>query len=569
VHDNRTDITAHRTTDSARGPLTAAGATGHDTYDVVVVGAGPVGLATAIQLGARGRRVGLVERWPRPYPLPRAVVFDHEVARILASLGLADDLAAFSEPAADYEWRNGSGETLLRLAFEDTGHSGWPAMNIFTQPQLEGALEAQARRTPGVEVLRGWEAVHLAKDGSGVVLTVAESAGDEPVVRGGVRKRRTLHARYAVGCDGANSFIRSRMTTGMTDRGFQHDWLVLDVIPHDRERVFTPRNLQVCDPSRPTTAVSGGPGRRRWEFMLLPGESAAEFGSEQHAWRLLADWDLHPGNATLERHTVYTFRARWAENWREGRLLLAGDAAHQMPPFAGQGMCSGIRDAANLTWKLDLVLSGDADETLLDTYTTERSQHLRHAVELSVFLGGIICEPDPAAAALRDARMLADRRAGRDPLADMPPQTLTGGLLRQGTDGTPQAPAGQLGCQGRVRFRGRTGLFDQVVGTGSFTLLALEDPRTALDDETLGWCERLGIRLLRLTADTTADGPNDVVDLDGTYRSQLERHGQQALLLRPDHYAFGGTVCVEEVSGLVVALRQELGTSSAAVVPAR
>ncbi|MCF3142875.1 bifunctional 3-(3-hydroxy-phenyl)propionate/3-hydroxycinnamic acid hydroxylase MhpA [Streptomyces platensis] len=569
MNDNRRDTGADRSTATAGGPVPAAGATDEDVYDVLVVGAGPVGLTTAIQLGARGWRVGLVERWPHPYPLPRAVVFDHEVARVLAALGLADDLADFSEPAADYEWRNGRGETLLRLAFEDTGHSGWPAMNIFTQPQLEAALEARARYTPGVEVLRGWEALDLAEDPDGVRLTVAESAGDEPVVRDGMRGRRTLRAHYAVGCDGANSFVRSRMTTGMTDRGFQHDWLVLDVIPHDRDRVFAPRNLQVCDPSRPTTAVSGGPGRRRWEFMLLPGEPSAEFGSAENAWRLLADWDLHPGNATLERHTVYTFRARWAERWREGRLLLAGDAAHQMPPFAGQGMCSGIRDAANLTWKLDLVLSGDADETLLDTYTTERSQHLRHALELSVFLGGIICEPDPAAAAVRDARMLADRRAGRDPLADLPPQVLTGGLLRQGADGAPQAPAGQLGCQGRVRFRGRTGLFDQVVGVGSCTLLATEDPRSTLDAEALGRCERLGIRLLRVTGDTAADGPDDVIDLDGTYRAHLERHGRQALLLRPDHYVFGGTARMEEVSGLVAALWQGLGTSSAAAVPAR
>lgn len=564
MNDHRTDTTADRGTDTAGDPGPAAGATGHDAYDVLVVGAGPVGLATATLLGARGWRVGLVERWPRRYPLPRAVVFDHEAARILASLGLADELAALSEPAADYEWRNGRGETLLRLAFEDTGHSGWPAMNIFTQPQLEAALEAQARRTPGVEVLRGWEAVDLTEDADGVALTVAESAGDRPVIRDGRRRRRTLRARYAVGCDGANSFVRSRMTTTMTDRGFEHDWLVLDVLPHDRDRVFAPRNLQICDPSRPTTAVSGGPGRRRWEFMLLPGESAAEFGSAENAWRLLAGWDLHPGNATLERHTVYTFRARWAERWREGRLLLAGDAAHQMPPFAGQGMCSGIRDAANLTWKLDLVLSGDAGESLLETYTAERSQHLRHALELSVLLGGIICEPDPAAAALRDARMLADRRAGRDPLADLPPQVLTAGLLRQGADGAPAAPAGQLGCQGRVRFRGRTGLFDQVVGTG-FTLLATEDPRAVLDDEALGWCARLGVRLLRVTGDPAADGPDEVVDLDGTYRAHLAHHGQQALLLRPDHYVFGGASRPDEMSGLLAALRQGLGRSAAAV----
>ncbi|MEV3991064.1 bifunctional 3-(3-hydroxy-phenyl)propionate/3-hydroxycinnamic acid hydroxylase [Streptomyces sp. NPDC049837] len=532
-------------------------------YDVLVVGAGPVGLTTAIQLGSRGRRVGVVERWPEPYPLPRAVVFDHEVARILASLGPADVLPTLSEPAEDYEWRNGEGQTLLRLAFDDTSHSGWPFMNVFTQPRLEAALEDHARALPGVDILRGWEAVDIDERPAAVHLTVAASAGDEPLLRDGVRERRTLRAAYVVGCDGANSFVRSRMRTSITDLGFQYDWLVLDVVPHDRDRVWSPRNLQVCDPARPSTVVSGGPGRRRWEFMRLPGETIAELNRADTAWKLLAPWDLHPGNATLERHAVYTFQARWADSWREGRLLLAGDAAHQMPPFAGQGMCSGIRDAANLTWKLDLVLSGSADEALLDTYTTERSQHLRHAIELSVHLGRIICEPDPAAAAERDARMLADQRARRDPLAGMPPQTLTGGLLARGADGAPQEPAGRLGRQGRVCHQGRTGLFDQVVGTG-LTLLATGDPRGVLDDETRARCERLGIRLLTVTGDPTADGPADVVDLDGTYRSYLGGMGQQALLLRPDHYVFGGAARMEDVPGLVAAFCDQLSMGTLA-----
>ncbi|MFI6108115.1 bifunctional 3-(3-hydroxy-phenyl)propionate/3-hydroxycinnamic acid hydroxylase [Streptomyces sp. NPDC051310] len=528
----------------------------HD-YDVLVVGAGPVGLTTAIQLASRGRRVGVVERWPRPYPLPRAVVFDHETARILASLGLADALPAFSEPAEDYEWRNGKGETLLRLAFDDTSHSGWPFMSIFTQPRLEAALEERARALPGIDILRGWEAVDLTENPASVRLTVAAGAGDQPLLRDGVREHRTLRAAYVVGCDGANSFVRSRMRTTMTDLGFRYDWLVLDVIPHDRNRTWSPRNLQLCDPARPSTVVSGGPGRRRWEFMRLPGETVAGLGRPETAWKLLAPRDLHPGNATLERHTVYTFQARWADTWREGRLLIAGDAAHQMPPFAGQGMCSGIRDAANLTWKLDLVLSGHADRALLDTYTTERSQHLQHAIELSVQLGRVICEPDPDAAAERDARMLADRAARRDPLAGLPPRTLTGGLLMHDADGVPVEPAGELGPQGRVRFHGRAGLFDEVVGTG-LTLLAVEDPRSVLGRAALAWCERLGIRLLRVTDDPAAGGPGVVVDVDGTCLAHLHQAGQQAVLVRPDHYVFGGAATMDDVPALVTALRDGL-----------
>ncbi|MFG2191742.1 bifunctional 3-(3-hydroxy-phenyl)propionate/3-hydroxycinnamic acid hydroxylase [Streptomyces sp. NPDC048639] len=568
------------------GPRTTRDAAAlHDAYDVLVVGAGPVGLATAIQLGTRGRRVAVVERWPRPYPLPRAVVLDHEAARILASMGLADVLERISEPARDYEWLNGQGETLLRLAFDDTSHSGWPHMNIFTQPLLEAALEERARAVPGIDILRGWEATGLVQEPAGARLTVTEAAEERPELHGGVREHRTITAAYVVGCDGASSFVRSRMNTSMTDLGFFFDWLVLDVIPHDTEREWSPRNAQICDPARPTTAVSGGPGRRRWEFMRLPGEPVAELDRVETAWALLGPWGLTPDNATLERNTVYTFQARWADRWRDGRLLLAGDAAHQMPPFAGQGLCSGLRDAANLGWKLDLVLSGAAHPSLLDSYTTERSQHVQHAISLSVHLGKIICEPDPGAAAERDRRMLADRRAGGEPLQSMPPQTLTGGLLSRDGDGdgdgdggghgdggggghgdggggdagggVPVPPAGQLGRQGRVRHADRTGLLDQVVGTG-FTLLATEDPRAVLGGDDLRFCGRLGIRLLRVVRAGTTPGPHEVEDLDGVCHSFLADLGQQAVLVRPDHYVFGGARLLEDLPRLLASLRAQL-----------
>lgn len=536
-------------------------------YDVLVVGAGPVGLTTAILLGSRGWRVGVVERWPHPYRLPRAVSLDDETARTLASLGLAGILPTISEATKEYEWRNGKGETLLRLEYEGNVLSGWPRASSFNQPLLEAALEKQARRTTGVDILRGWEAVGLTENPSEVRLTVVESAENGSVPLQGERTQRSLPAEYVVGCDGANSFVRSRMKTSVTDRDFHHDWLVLDVIPHDKDRIWSPDNLQICDPARPTTVVSGGPGRRRWEFMRLPGETLADLNREDRAWELLQPYDIHPGNATLERHTVYTFEARWADTWREGRLLLAGDAAHQMPPFAGQGMCSGIRDAVNLAWKLDLVLSGDAHETLMDTYTSERRQHLQHAIEASMRLGGIICEPDPSAAAERDAYMLALLREGTSPLAKLPPRVLSAGLLMRDADGSPVEPAGQLAQQGRVRFRGITGLFDQVVGTG-FTLLSTHDPRPELDPASLAWCEEAGLRLLRISDDPAADGPIDVVDLEGTHLSQLTESGQTAVLVRPDHYLFGGVTRLEEVPRLVAALRDGLAGHPIVLQPA-
>jgi flavoprotein hydroxylase len=231
-----------------------------------------------------------------------------------------------------------------------------------------------------------------------------------------------------------------------------------------------------------------------------------------------------------ERRTVDTFEVRWADTWRQGRVLIAGDAAHQMPPFAGQGMCSGLRDAANLSWKLDFVLYGLADQALLDTYTTERRQDLQNAIQQSVFH----------------------------------PQGLTGGLLTCGADGALLPPAGQLSRQGRVRFQGRTGLFDQSVGTG-FMLLATQDPHDVLDKACLTWCKQLGIRLLRITGDHTAGGPADVVDLDGVYLSLLAGTGQMALLIRPDFYIFGGAAHPREMARLITTLCNKLTRQTAAV----
>jgi flavoprotein hydroxylase len=303
--------------------------------DVMIVGCGPVGLTLSILLAQHGHAVTILERQPQPYPLPRAVHLDHEVARIFQSAGIGNELEAITEPAEVYEWRNAEGTTLLRFGRVGSGASGWPVSQMFHQPALEAVLERRASDL-GVEIRRGCAVAGLSQHQDVVALTT----GDGEVVEG----------RYVVGCDGANSTIRTLLDVPVTELGFFYDWLIVDVVLR-HERVFDPINLQVCDPARPTTVVSGGPGRRRWEFMRLDHETLDEL--ESRAWELLEPWDVRPDNATLERRAVYTFAARYAERWRSGRVLLAGDAAHQMPPFAGQGLCAGVRDAANLAWKLD------------------------------------------------------------------------------------------------------------------------------------------------------------------------------------------------------------------------
>ena len=509
---------------------------GDELADVAIVGQGPVGQLLTLLLARRGWRVRALERWPAPYPLPRAVHFDHEVARILQSAGAMDALAGLTEPAPIYEWRNAAGEVLLRIGRDaERSLSGWPESNMFCQPELERILDARVRTQPSARVDWGAEVTAARGSGEHVELDVRRADGAS----------ETLHARYAIGCDGANSLLRSELGAAWSDLGFHFDWLVVDLLPVD-PRWEGPLNWQLCDPARPTTLVSGGPGRRRFEFMRLPHETLDELNDEATAWRLLAHWGLSPANAKLERHAVYTFRARWADRWRTGPALLAGDAAHQMPPFAGQGMCSGLRDAANLTWKLDLVLRGLASETLLESYMSERAQHVSAMIDLSVTLGRVICVADPEEAAARDRRMAAEARERKAPVdASLPP--LGPGCL---VPGSPAA--GELFVQNQVRHRGVSGLFDDVAGHGFALVSPFGDPGVALDPKSAAFWASLG----GFTAHVAPGAP--VEDASGGYARWFAKHGVAVALVRPDFAVFGTAPALAGANALVEMLRERL-----------
>jgi 2-polyprenyl-6-methoxyphenol hydroxylase-like FAD-dependent oxidoreductase len=510
--------------------------------DVMVVGAGPVGLLTARLLGRAGHAVTLVERWPQPYPLPRAVHYDHEIGRLLQSAGLAEEVQAISQPVPDfYEWRNRDRELLVRVDWSQPGPSGWPVANFFSQPELEAVLLRSVEAMPGVAVHRGNQLVALAEHDDHVSATVTGTLGEQVELR----------ARYVVGCDGANSFVRQWMDTAVTDLGFWFDWLIVDTIPQD-DIEWSPMNWQLCDPARPTTIVSGGPGRRRWEFMRLPHEHVADLDSEETAWRLLETWGRTPENTVLERHAVYTFQARWAEQWRQGRVLVAGDAAHLMPPFAGQGMCSGLRDAANLSWKLDLVLRDFAPDALLDTYTTERRSHLRHAIEMSVALGRVICVLDEDEARQRDERMIAGGADPRIVLPPLPPEQLGPGAWE--ADHTPAALQGTLAPQFRVDVDGSATLIDDVLGYGSTLIGYRVDPLATLSDAQRAELAQVGVRGVALVDPggwtSTCEHSRLLVAADTTPRDWFTSAGVQAVLVRPDFYLFGAATDIGAVATL-------------------
>src|SRR5258706_230244 len=316
--------------------------------DVAIVGYGPTGQVLAILLAQRGWRVTVLERWPTAYPMPRAVHFDHEVGRIFQAAGVSAEVRAISEPCTTYEWRNAAGERLVEFRMNPVdGPAGWSESQLLHHPDLERVLDRRARSFRGVSVRRGFEVFEIEPAGQRVHVRARDASG----------ALRDVEARYAIGCDGANSFVRRWMRAPIEDLNQSFDWLIVDVIARSSRRW---ENWQLCDPARPTTIISGGPGRRRFEFLRLPHETIESLNDSRMAWELLAPWGLYESNTILERHTVYRFRARWAETWRSGHVLLAGDAAHQMPPFTSQGIGAGVRDAATLAWKLDLVLLGRA-----------------------------------------------------------------------------------------------------------------------------------------------------------------------------------------------------------------
>jgi len=491
--------------------------------DCLVVGGGPVGLLTAVFLGQAGLQVSVVERWPQRYPLPRACTIDHEALRILQAAGLMADHADLFEPSegerGGYEFRNGAGELLQAIDWNRAAESGWANTNGFYQPDLEATLEDLAVATPGVSVHRGWTFQALTEDHRGVSVQVGSTEQPAEVVQ--------IRSRWLIGADGANSPVRSQLGIDVGDSGFEADWLVVDYQPLVEEK-WSAFVTQYCDPTQPTTAVNSGPGRRRFEFMRRADMTVEELGQDGTAWRLMAPWGVTPETARLERHAVYTFRGRWAHTWRTGNVFLAGDAAHLMPPFLGQGLCAGLRDARALAWRLAMVHRGTATPAVLDTYEPERTGHVREIIDEAVAAGLVICELDVDRAAARDAEL---KKRARDPEAAtrQPPQPRLGEpsltIASRSTDG-------RLAPQGRVRAVDRVGLFDDVVGGGWQLISRIGDPTELLGDEEVSWFRQIG----GVIADVSGEGP--VQDLDGAYEHWFAKHACEAFLARPDFYVF-------------------------------
>jgi 3-(3-hydroxy-phenyl)propionate hydroxylase len=366
--------------------------------EVLVVGFGPVGATVAGLLARRGVDVTAIDRDLDVYPLPRAAHFDQEIMRIVQELGALDEVAPSTRPLPGMDFLTADRQVLLSMRSGDRTRSGFPASVLFHQPGFDRAIRDRAGEL-GATV------------GLGVELLAIEQYDDH--VSAQLSDGTTIDAQWVVACDGARSTVRKAIGTTMEDLQFEEPWLVLDLVLAEGVAPPTDVCFQVCDPARPHTLVPMPPPRFRFEFMLLPGEDPAWIQQPEVMLDLLSTW-VDPTSVNIERSAVYTFHGLIAHRWRDGRVLLAGDAAHQMPPFLGQGMCSGMRDAANLAWKLARVVRGRCTDALLDSYQAEREPHVRSIVEAAVGFGRLICTTDAVAAAARDEAMLAARATAND-----------------------------------------------------------------------------------------------------------------------------------------------------------
>ncbi|MCU1593263.1 MAG: FAD-dependent oxidoreductase [Frankiales bacterium] len=508
-----------------------------ETYDVAIVGYGPTGVTAANLLGKAGLRVLVLERDRSLYERARAVSTDEEVLRIWQRVGLADRLQQDMLSGLPLTFVDANGETFLSFRPESRGN-GYPIQLFIHQPALEEVLRDGVGRYPNVTVLLGHE-----------VLSVRESSGaveiDARAPDGPVRFR----AAYVIAADGGSSPIRSQLGIGFSGRTFEDRWVVIDT------QVLTAwpeidRLRFHCDPRRPAVDCPTPLGHHRWEFPVLAGEDETALLSDDGVWRLLNAQGITQDHVTVLRAVVYSHQVRFAARWRSGRVFLAGDAAHVMPPWIGQGMAAGVRDAANLSWKLASVVRGELPSDVLDSYEVERQPHVRAISDASVFFGKVVCARRPAVVALRDPLF---RGAMRAPFvgsylrsADWFPHAHHPRGFRTGSKPARTGRAARLreALDVQLPSKGAVGWWLPqpwvLNGQGDRVRLddALGDGWVVLSDQPeLSW-SAAGVPQLRVLPVGSAAARDAVVDCDDVLLPWLRKHSASRVAVRPDGFVY-------------------------------
>ena len=500
-------------------------AEGVSEFDIAVVGAGPVGLMTANLLGAAGLRVAVFERNAHLLGLPRAIAYDAETLRLFAQIGLFDKIAPGLVQDPLVRHLNARGTALMEAKFPPSiyGHS---PLGTFYQPEFERTLLKGLSRFSKVSVAFAHAVGALAQDEHGVTLTISSPEGN-----------RLVRAAYVVACDGGTSGVRESLGLKLVGSTYTERWLVVDaIVPNHNVRGIT----FSCDPRRPTVELPAVGDRVRWEFMQLRGESEEELSREETV-RALVKERAGVNRFEIERRAIYAFHARVADRWRAGRVFLAGDAAHLMPPFAGQGMNGGMKDAANLSWKLAAVLNKQASEEILDTYEAERAPVVRRMVEVSRRLGSIIMPTNRAIAAARDAVFACLNLSGRFRAfisrggVVPPPAIHCSALTASGKD----ALIGQMAPQPTVRSSLGEAQLDRFLGCHQWLALGLgADPAPMLSSRDFAILEALGAQFVALNPlSPIRSGRTSVLECsDPNFIAWARKHGVRGVLVRPDRF---------------------------------
>lgn len=519
-------------------------------HDLLVVGLGPVGATAANLAGTLGLDCVGVDVSPSVFGLPRAIHFDADIMRVFQALGLAGEVEAICRPGSGSLHLGADGEPIRDFRVEPTpGELGWFPHYMFFQPQLDQLLRDAAESRPGVELMLGWRCESVTEDAEGVVAVLRDSSGRE----------RQVRARHMVACDGASSSIRRGFGIGSTDFGFEEDWIVVDMLLPSAD-LGPDYMVTSCNPARPLVYVPGPGNHRRWEFMVLPGENPAQLSEEASMRAIIEPSAPWLAEAEVLRSAVYTFHGLVARSWRQGSVFLAGDAAHQTPPFYAQGMCHGIRDVRNLLWKLAMVQRDEASRGLLESYQAERAPHVSAIIEAAVANGRYICEVDPEMARRRDAYYREKLRLGTDvgSFRGVIPG-LEGGLIDAGAP--PDSGVGRPFPQPIVRDAdGRDRLLDDLLGS-TFALVIRGDAR----HEPGAWFTKdLGASVLTLSPmNDLPPFAESVFDDSGLLEAWFDHTNSKWSVIRPDRYVFASGTGPVDLGATIERLRAGLRGSPA------
>jgi 3-(3-hydroxy-phenyl)propionate hydroxylase len=499
--------------------------TSTDRFDVVIVGYGPAGAIAACWLGQAGIKILVVEKSRAIWEIPRAVALDHEILRVFQNIGIVDRVLPYTAAFGASEHFGAQGQLIRRIDVVPPPYPlGYLPNMVFTQPRVETVIRNRVDELNSVTVKLGYEVIGLVQEQDDAVLSIRDDGGNT----------NSVTARFVIACDGASSTIRRLLHIPFEDLGFDEPWLVVDVLVNEDAMHKLPATCaQYCDPERPYTYIIGPGNHRRWEIMLNVDDAPREVEREERVWQLLSRW-LSPSDGKLWRASSYRFHALVAERWKDSRVFLAGDAAHQQPPFIGQGMCQGVRDVTNLCWKLIAVFRGESTEALLDTYEQERKQHTRILTQRIKKIGAAICIRDPEAARERDENLLK-QGGGKAPVVtrqEIVP-SLEAGLVRP--DLGPGA--GTIFPQPRILTAGGFALMDELEGTGWRLVV---DGRFASEPSCF---DGIGIQ-------TTVLGGTGLQEAEGVAAAWFDAHRCRAAIVRPDHYVYCGITDLRSVSTL-------------------